>query len=447
MFKKLLACLCATAMCATAFTGCGTDEVKSSSDVPTDEKQEVTQEPLKWAIKASEAGRQEIQNLVDLAAENGIAVEVVALPDPAPGEADKLLISLMGGESFDLILGPMGNMIPYINANVLAPVDQLATDAGYDMGAVFGDYVGEFNGVTYGVPAFVDTALTLYNKDLFDAAGVPYPTSENWTWEKFIEVGAKITNDAESVYGGFNPLWAHYNYMYAMQKGATHFKEDGTSNYDDPLFKESVEFYYGLGTVEKVNPDFLIQKSKQMPIDYFTTGNVGMSVAGGWTSVWLTDTEKYPREWKAGILPMPYPEGQDKSSSVVVSNFYIPNTSTRKELAFECATLFAENHYLMGGGRVPARVDLGEEEINRYIETDLLKAFAFDGITVEEIKAVWFDTTTIPFEEKMISSASGDINKAFVDECGLYGIGEQDIDTTMKNIKERADKAIIDSKK
>ena len=38
-----------------------------------------------------------------------------------------------------------------------------------------------------------------------------------------------------------------YNYMYALQKGWEPYKADGTANFDDPLFKESLEFFYGLG--------------------------------------------------------------------------------------------------------------------------------------------------------------------------------------------------------
>lgn len=101
--------------------------------------------------------------------------------------------------------------------------------------------------------------------------------------------------------------------------------------------------------------------------------------------------------------------------------------------------------YLMGGGRIPARLDLTDEQINTYIEESLVPSLANDGITVEDIRAAWFNPDIHPFDEKVVGSAASDINKAFTDEGGLYGIGEQDLDTTMKNIKARADKAIIDT--
>ena len=235
--------------------------------------------------------------------------------------------------------------------------------------------------------------------------------------------------------------------MYAMQNGFSHYKEDGSSNYDDPLFKESVEWYYGLGNVEKIQPSYLVQKSKQMPVDYFTTGKVGMSVCGGWTTNWLIDKEKYPRDWKAGVLPMPHPEGKEKSVSVVVSNVWIPTTSKNKEKAFEVAKLFAEKQYTLGYGRIPARVDLTDEEIQSYIKDQILPTLEADGVTVEDIQKMWFDPDVMIFDEKPVGDASTDIKNIIVDECGLYGIGEQSIDETVKHIKEKADDAIAAANK
>ena len=80
-------------------------------------------------------------------------------------------------------------------------------------------YPAKFDDKVYGLPAYVDKALTIYNKDLFDKANIPYPTAEDWTWEKFIEIGKKLTDETNGIYVAYNPDWVHYNYMYAMQKG------------------------------------------------------------------------------------------------------------------------------------------------------------------------------------------------------------------------------------
>ncbi len=454
MLKRILSTILAACMVLVLAASCSTAPTESTSDTPaaeggdsttTDTEEAPASEPLKQMIYASEQGRAEFDIRVAFAEENGFELETVVIPDMVAGETDKFLVSLMGGESFDLFMRPMANVTAYVNAGVLTPIDELAAATGYDLEGTYGDYIMSLNGVNYGVPAFVDVAMTLYNKKVFDDAGVPYPTAEDWTWEKFIEVGQQITDEDANIYGAYNPLWAHYTYMYAMQKEVPHFKEDGTSNYDDPVFAEGLEFYYNLGNVDGVSMPYLIQESKQLTPDYFTTGSVGMTVIGSWTTTWLSDSEKYPRDWQAGIVPMPYPEGEQPSTSTVVSGFYVPTTAAQPERAFELATLWAENYYTFGGSRIPARIDLTDEEIESYIETELIAPLEADGITVEDIKHAWFNPERRPFEEKVMSSAGADINAAFNAEGGLYAIGEQDLETTMANIKEIADEAIINT--
>ena len=439
--KKVTTFLGAVLLIAVALTGisCNNASKKNAGN----EKVQ-----LKWAVKASEAGRQEFQKMAELAEkECNVQIEIIPLPDPEAGEASKLLISLMSGDEFDIVEDAYANMKQFYEAGVIAEIEPLAKTAHYDIAKIFGDYPAKFDSKIYGLPAFVDKAITIYNKDLFDQANIPYPDPDTWTWEQFIEIGKRITDKNKNIWGAFNPAWVHYNYMYAMQKGFEHYKKDGMSNYDDPLFKEGVQWYYALGNTENVQPSYLVQKSKQMPIDYFTTGKVGMSVCGGWTTNWLIDTNKYPRTWKAGILPMPHPASEKKSVSVVISNVWIPSTSKNKQRAFEVVKLFAEKQYTLGYSRIPARIDLSDDEIQTYIKNELLPPLQADGISVEDIQKAWFDPAVVIFDEKPTGTASTEIRNLTADECGLYGIGEQSLDDTVKHIKEKADTAIKKAEK
>ncbi|WP_345150368.1 extracellular solute-binding protein [Nonomuraea rubra] len=56
------------------------------------------------------------------------------------------------------------------------------------------------NGQVIGFPAIVDNLALLYNKTLFDAKQVPYPTDE-WTWDDFRAAAKKLTDPAEKIYG------------------------------------------------------------------------------------------------------------------------------------------------------------------------------------------------------------------------------------------------------
>lgn len=450
MMKKVLSVV-SILMLVILFAGCSPSEDETTvSDKTVDEsKSEVKEEyVLKWALTAKEAQRTETQQIIEMLAKNGINVEHWNLPPSKDGEADKLLISLMGGEEIDICYDAYPNMKRKYNADVIAPLDDIAQSQGYDLEGTFGKYLPMFDGKTYGVPAFSDIWLTLFNKKIFDDAGVPYPDAEGWTWEKYIETAKQLTNADKGIYGSYMVTeWNNYNYMLATQKGVPHYKADGTSNHDDPAFAEALNFNYAFGNEYKVQPDFLTMKSKQLPYDSFTNGSYGMFVCGGWTTTLMTDKVKYPRDWEFGILPMPYPEGYDKSTLSVTGNYWIPTTSKHKELAFKASTLIAEEQYKLGYGRVPARVDLTQEELESYINDQLVVPFIDDGITADDLMHAWFDRNMVVYPEKIIGAGDVTINQAFNEEGGLYGIGEKSLEEAMTAIKDKADKAIENDNK
>ncbi len=61
------------------------------------------------------------------------------------------------------------------------------------------------NGKVLGVPALVDNLALVYNKKLFDQAGIAYPTAD-WTWDDFRSAAQKLTNASAKQFG-----WAYVN--------------------------------------------------------------------------------------------------------------------------------------------------------------------------------------------------------------------------------------------
>ena len=191
MKKKVVSSILAMTMVSSMLMGCGgSAQETEKKEVKKEEGGKEDTVKLKWAVKASEAGRAEFEQMAEMAEkECGVEIEIVALPDPEAGEANKLLISLMAGDEFDIVEDAYSNMKQFYEANVIEDMGALAEAAGYDVQEIFGDYPAKFDDKIYGLPAYVDKALTIYNKDLFDKANIPYPTAEDWTWEKFIEIG------------------------------------------------------------------------------------------------------------------------------------------------------------------------------------------------------------------------------------------------------------------
>ena len=458
--KNLAVISLAAATALSALTACGGNgkeaqnmtpaaESVSDAEAPAAETEAKNDKPyqgvkLKYATTQTASTGEENLKLIQLVKEKtGIEIEFTIIPNTASGELDKTLVSLMAGDEIDIIYNTAPGLKSFYNAGVLTPLNDMAKAGGYDLDSVFGSYLPEFDGAIYAVPAFSDIWITLYNKQIFDDAGVPYPEAEGWTWEKYIETAKKLTDESKGIYGSLMLDYDCYNYMYALQKGWQPYKEDGTGNYEDPLFKESLEFFYHLGNVEKIQPSILDFKASNTPWNAFvTTGQYGMFMCGGWTTSILNNFEKYPRDWTVGLLPMPYPEGEAAATLTVPGCYAVPSTSKNKEAAFAAAVCMAENQYTLGFGRVPARVDLSEQEIADYIEESLALPFEFDSLSVEDFRAAWFDSSRNALSEKIIGAGSAQISQIIIEEGQLYGQGAQDIDAAISKIISRAKEAI-----
>ena len=67
---------------------------------------------------------------------------------------------------------------------------------------------------------------------------------------------------------------------------------------------------------------------------------------------------------------------------------------------------------------------------------------ATDNIPAEQFKAAWFDPTRKVLAEKIVGAADTTISQIWTSEAPLYGMGQQDLDTTMQNILDRSNEAI-----
>lgn len=468
--KKRLALMLAGVMAVSTIAGCGssaeTDSKADSSDAKTDSVATDSTETagatdsdkpfdgvtLKWALTDNAATGEETKEMVDLIKEKtGINIEFFITPTSKAGEMDKVLVSLMAGDSIDILGRTPVQLEEFYNAGVLAPIDDLAANTNYDMDTIYNGATVKFEDQTYALPAERDIWLTYYNKDIFDKAGIPYPEAEGWTWEKYVETAQKIqdagltTDEGRPVWGSYIGNDAVHAYMYATQSGVNPYKEDGTANFDDPAFADSMKFFFSLGNDVKIQPSSVEVASETYPYNTFmVNADAGLYVCGGWVASTLTNLEKYPRDWQAGILPMPYPEGSEPSSLVIDSCYAIPSTTSNKEAAFEAIKCIAENKYTLGYGRIPAKT-LTEEEARDYIETSLVPKFEHDGITTEDLMTGWFDTNRNYISEKIVGPADTVINQIITEESLLYGQNAQSLEDTMSKIQERANKAISEA--
>ena len=146
-----------------------------------------------------------------------------------------------------------------------------------------------------------------YNTDLFDAAGIDYPTAD-WTWDD-LRAAAQALADSGTLPDGTVPLALNPDidrwFAYYVQAGGTFYDEDGNwvfgsdgANHDAAV--QAMDFYINL------HLDGLSASSSDLgqgwPGESFGQGKAAMTMEGNWIIGYLND--QFPDlNWGAVELP------------------------------------------------------------------------------------------------------------------------------------------------
>jgi multiple sugar transport system substrate-binding protein len=202
---------------------------------------------------------------------------------------DKLQTGLAGGAAPD-VFAMDGPLFPdYQSRDVLLDLKPLVERDGYDLTQLADQGVADFtteDGGQFGLPRDLNTIVLYYNKDMFDAAGIPYP-DETWDWAKLREAAAQLTKDDNG--DGTPDQWGFYTETTDMenfwlstvwQNGGDVLAPDGKStvlNTDEAA--GGIQFLQDLIWKDKVMPDPAITAETG---DAFEQGQAAMEANGSW---------------------------------------------------------------------------------------------------------------------------------------------------------------------
>ena len=221
----------------------------------------------------------------------------------------KLQTAATGGSAADVMWMTLAYFKLYAGNGILLPLDEKIAADGVNMS----DYVPaiaeayKYDGVQYGIPKDVNAFGLFYNKDLFTAAGVPFPDA-TWTWQNVIDAAQKLTDPATGVYGvaaqeGDELAW----YLTVPQTGGYVISEDGkTSGYDKPETIAGIQFWVDLVNKYKVSPT-LQQLTDTEALSLYTSGKIAMYYGGSWDPVAIAGVPAA----KAFTDVAPLPKGPD----------------------------------------------------------------------------------------------------------------------------------------
>jgi multiple sugar transport system substrate-binding protein len=373
-------------------------------------------------------------------AKSGNKLELNILPGTLDEAMKKIDIAMLSGDKTDIInLSNPIDQNKYASRDFLYPMKDLAKQANYDIDKIYGDSLTKYKDEVYYIPYNLSMWAVFYNKKLFDEAGVPYPTG-NWTWSQYIETAKKLTKPDKGTQGSYMLTFDNYLYLQSRQKNVPGYKPDGTSNYDDPAFKDALKWYNDLSAVHKIQPSWIEFKTKKLSNLGFLEGKYAMQFIGTWYLGSLNNFEKYPRDWKWGVVQPPTPDdGKGNNNIGVTAALAINKKSAHPKESFDFLSYFAENSYKVRG-EFPAQKNLNKDEMNAVLQNIADKSQG--SVTADDLRKALLDNGLGFTQEKLLGSAMSEYSNIIMQESELYFAGQKTVDEAVKSIKQREDQAI-----
>lgn len=140
------------------------------------------------------------------------------------------------------------------------------------------------DGKIVGVPALVDNLAIVYNKKLFDQAGVGYPTAD-WTWDDFRAAAKALTDPSKKQFGWSFPadgsedtVW-HWEAMLWEADGDILTPDNKKAAFNSPAGVQALTMLGDMATVDK---SVYIDITNTKAASVFNSGRIGMQVTGPW---------------------------------------------------------------------------------------------------------------------------------------------------------------------
>jgi len=344
--------------------------------------------------------------------------------EPIPTEFQtKLKSQMAGGTAPDVFYVDDQLMTAFGPTGQLLPLDDYMAEAGVSRDDFIPALLTIFtmDGQTYGLPKDWGTLGLVYIPEVFDEAGIDYPT-EDWTWDDLRTAAQAIADNTD--YGGFcqNADWARFA-PWVFSNGGAYANEDlSAPTLDTPEVKDMAQVVYdmkeegSLVTAADVGASWCGEAiGKKL---------VGMTLEGGWMVNFMR--QSYPDQaWGAVLLP----QGPVTRADVIFTNAIGVNAATEYPAA---AAAFAI--YVTGSENQAAIVQTGFAYSTHPDQADMIvdandAAIAGGGVLPDSRVAYWGPNT-------------GKVNDIVSKALERIYLGDQDVDESFAQAQEEADAAL-----
>lgn len=319
-----------------------------------------------------------------------VTVELIDLASADYG--DVINVRLSGGDDTDIItVKDIPQYAAMLTRNQVIPLNDYIEADGLDM-SVYSGAAEEltYEGSIYGMPFRSDIWIMYYNKDIFDAAGLAYPTND-MTWAEFDAVARELTSGsgADKTYGAHFHVWRSCVQLATVQDGENTVISTDYSfmapmyNMVTSMQKDGIVMDYGelrAGNIHYSGP--------------FINGQVAMLPMGSWfIGRLIADQASGVFDFGWGVAAFPHPEGVAAGTTAgTLTSLAINEQSDHKDAAWDFIKFYS------GVEGAKALAETGNLPALRTPE--VLEVFgSLDGVPAEASEAL--QTTTVRLELPM----------------------------------------------
>jgi multiple sugar transport system substrate-binding protein len=309
------------------------------------------------------------QKLLNKFMESHPNIKIKVINAPWGSYTEKVLVLNVGGIPPDVFWTISGDLPFYASRNILMDISStVANDPTIDTTKYFPHAIEfcSYQGKLYALPRDVCCLFYTYNKDMFDAAKVPYP-DPNWTWDDFLNIAKKLTKDKNGdgrieQFGTGGSGGGYYWNDVVHMNGTEPLSLDGRDTWiTKPEFYEAVQWWVNLSLKYHVAP--LQSETSGLGGDLFLNGFLATSLTGPWAFAGYNKDIKF--RWD--VVNVPRGKAGNKVSLLGLPIAISSKTKHPKEayelLKFLCYSEEAQTLQAKWGIAMPSRKDLAMSEV------------------------------------------------------------------------------------
>lgn len=309
-----------------------TESSGNDGEAESDEDEDITLEF--WTMQLQPTFTEYLEGIIDEFEEENPNITIDWLDVPADDLEQKVLSDVSANNAPDVVnLNPsFGASLAQLDATV--NVDELVTDEEKNQYLEGAWEANQLDGVTFGIPWYLKTDVTLNNSQIYEEAGLDVEDAPE-TYEEAAEY-AKIIKEETGKYGYFASLDLSLPLQHMAMNGVTLRNDDGTAAFNTEKGVEVLEYFKELYE-EKLIPKESLSGDQREGNDFYQSGEVAYGV-----DFFITEIKENAPEIYENTVPSRAITGDSGKVTMSVQNLVVPEQSEHQEAAIDFA-LFVTN--------------------------------------------------------------------------------------------------------